>query len=580
MWTAGVLGIPLALAACVGSIGDGGLANGGGNAGSTSGGGSEGPGGSSGSSSGGSVGGVDAGAPQLGSNGRYDCDAGPYPATSNGRRITTYEYDNAIHDIFDGRVSPSTNYPGSYGTPVTGFTTESSISTVGAQSVQQLMVAAEDVAQSVAAALPSLLPCSKSSPNATCAGTFVDTFARRAFRRTLQPDERSLLLSVYTASVAVDPSFGDAIAMVTDTMLQSPQFLYVMEDAAPAARPLTSSEVASRLSFMFWDSIPDDTLLSLADADSLTTPAAVLAQAQRLAASSRATTTIARFFREWTGAVEVGPANKDATAFPFLTAAYATSMNTSFDRFVNDQLLSQGTLDTLLTSNEAWVDATMAGFFGVSAPASGQWAKVSLDPSRYAGLMTEPVLMASLAHPAASSFVLRGKFVRERLLCQDLGSPPANAQSVFGMLPIPPNPTGKDVSAAILSVPTCAACHALLNPAGLAFEHFDGIGRYQTAYASGKTIDPSGVLPAVDAAGDSIAFTDQVDLMKQLATQPTVTACFDKQVFRFAMSRIEATSDVCTLQAMGDAMAASNGQLLTALLAMTTSDSFLYKVDP
>jgi hypothetical protein len=494
--------------------------------------------------------------------------------------MTTYEYENAIGAIFGGQVAASANYPGSYGTPVTGFSTESSISTVGAQSVQEILLAAEDVAQGVAQALPALLPCSRNAPDAACAGTFVDTFARRAYRRTLDADERTLLLSVYGASMSADPSFADAIAMVTDTMLQSPQFLYVMEGAAPAARPLTSSEVASRLSFMFWDSIPDDTLLALADTDSLTAPASVLAQAQRLVSSPKATTTIARFFREWTGAVEVGPDNKDTTAFPFLTADYAASMNASFDRFVSGELLDQGTIQTLLTSTDAWVDPTMAAFFGVTPPAGGSWAKVSLDPSRYAGILTQPVLMASLAHTAASSFVLRGKFVRERLLCQELGSPPANAQSVFSMLPIPPNPTGKQVSAAILSNPTCASCHGLMNPAGLAFENFDGIGRYQTAYPSGQAIDPSGVLPAVGPQGESVTFADQTDLMKELATEPGVAACYGKQIFRFTLSRMEDASDVCTLQALGDAMAASGGTLASAWMAMTTSDAFLYRIDP
>jgi hypothetical protein len=569
-----VLVMASVLGACTGVIGDGANGDGGGAPSAAN------P--ASPTSRNGDDGGVrnDAGGPALGSNGRYDCGAGPYPATADGRRITTYEYNSAITAIFGGHVAPSTNYPGSYGTSVTGFSTESSISTVGAQSVQQILLAAEDVAQGVAAALPALLPCSKSAPDAACAQTFIDTFARRAYRRTLNPDERKLLLSVYSASTSADPSFSDAIAMVTDAMLQSPQFLYVMEGAAPAARALTSSEVASRLSFMFWDSIPDDTLLALADSDSLTTPASVLAQAQRLVASPNAMTTIARFFREWTGAVEVGPDNKDTTAFPFLTAAYAASMNASFDRFVNGELLDQGTIGSLLLSTDAWVDATMAGFFGVTPPASGQWAKVSLDPSRYTGIMTQPVLMASLAHPAVSSFVLRGKFVRERLLCQELGSPPANAQSLFAMLPIPPNPTGKDVSAAILSNPTCAGCHGLMNPAGLAFENFDGIGRYQAAYPSGKAIDPSGVLPQVGAQGQSLTFANQADLMRQLASQPGVTACYGKQIFRFTLSRIEDAHDACTLQALGDAMAAHGGELASAWMAMTTSDAFLYRIDP
>jgi hypothetical protein len=517
-----------------------------------------------------------------GASGRLACATGPYPAVSEGRRITSAQYRNAIAAIFGGLVQPSSNYPGSYGAPITGFSTEASISTVGAQSVQQIMLAAEDVAQGVVAALPMLLPCSTtpSTANASCARTFVDTFARRAYRRTLAADEEAALLAFFNSSLQSDPSFADGIAMVTDVMLQEPQFLYVTEGAAPTARALTSSEVASRLSFMLWDSIPDDTLLMLADAGGLATPAAVLSQAQRLLASPKATTTIARFFREWTGAIEVGPTNKDTKAFPFLTDSLATSLNGSFDRFVGDELLNHGTIGGLLTTTDAWVDASMAGFFGVGAPAGGQWTKVALDPTKYAGIMTQPTLMASLAHPAVSSFVLRGKFVRKQLLCQPVGSPPANAQAVFASLSIPTDAPGKTVSAAILSVPACASCHGFLNPAGLAFENFDGIGRYRTTYETGAAIDPSGSLPGVGAAGETLTFADQRDLMRQLAAHSEVSDCFTRQLFRFGLSRLEGTGDGCALQQMDDAMTTSRGELLSALLVLTTSDAFRYKVDP
>ena len=545
--------VVLVISGCYGVIGDG-LGSGNGNGG--------GGGGSSG-----------------GPGGAPNCSAGPQAAVVDGRRITSYEYANAIGAIFDGAVPPSTNYPAVYGASVTGFTTETALSTVGAQTVQQIMVAAEDVAQSVVAALPTMLPCSTTSADATCAGTFVDKYARRAYRRTLQADERSLLLGVFTSSLQSDPSFADAIALMTDAMLQSPKFLYVMEAAAPMARPLTSVEMASRLSFLFWDSIPDDTLLALADSDSLKTEESVLAQAQRLAASPNAKTTIARFFREWTGALEINTTNKDPGTYTFLTEAYAASMNESFDRFVEGELLGQGTLQSLLTSTDAWVDDNMAQFFGVPPPGAGQWTKVTLDSSRYAGMTTQPVLMASLAHPATSSFVRRGKYVRKRLLCEQIGAPPPNAQTVFGTFMLPPNPTGKDVSAAILSDSQCAGCHSLMNPAGLAFENFDGIGRFQTSYPSGKPIDPSGVLPGVGAKNASLTFSNQIDLMQQLAAVPDVTACFDKQILRFALSRMDGPADACTLQTVGNAMTSSNGQMMSALMAMATSDAFRYRID-
>jgi hypothetical protein len=511
---------------------------------------------------------------------RYVCNDKVYPAATVGRRLTPAEYQNAIAAVFGGVVPASAQYPGLYGKSLTGYSTEPALSDVGPQDVQQLMLAAEDVAQSVAANLPALLPCASTSADAACAGTFVSTFARRAYRHTLSSDESAALLATFQAAVSSSLSFTNAIALVTDQMLQMPQFLYVMEGASPTPRLLTSSEIASRLSFFLWDSIPDDPLLAAADADTLTDPSQVQSQAQRLlAVPANADSSVVRFLREWTSAIEVGPSNKDTTVYPFLTASLGTSLNASFDKFAGDQFLNKGTLQTLLSGQDAWVDTNVASFLGVPAPPSGTaWAKVELDATKYAGLMTQPVAMASLAHAAQSSFVLRGKFIREQLLCMQLGSPPANALSVFASFNLPANATARQQSTAILSVPACAACHNLLNPGGLAFENFNGMGQYQAAYPSGSAINPSGTLTAVGS--DSIPFTNQVDLMTKLAARPEVQQCFARQVVRFALSRMDDSTDVCAVQALGDALTAGNDQLSLGVLAMTGTDSFRYRIDP
>src|SRR5262249_29003481 len=188
------------------------------------------------------------------------------------------------------------------------------------------------------------------------------------------------------------------------------------------------------------------------------------AQAERLLASPRANTTLARFFREWTGTLRLTPADKDQGLFPFFNAAYAQSMNDSFDRFVLDQVRNGGTLRTVLRSTDAFVDSNMASFFGVTPPAAGQWAKIALDEKRYTGVFTQPAMLGSLAHFNESSFVFRGKFIRKQLLCENLGMPPANAQATFNTIPLPPDPTGKDISAAVVARSECSGRHPRLHP--------------------------------------------------------------------------------------------------------------------
>lgn len=505
------------------------------------------------------------GGPALGCSGRH-------PATADLRRLTVRQYQNAIGDIFDGKVQPSASYPGAYGTSTSGFSTEPGLYAVGEQGASFVMAAAEEVALNLAPELPQLLGCSS---GAACFGTYLDTFGRRAFRRALTGDERASLQTTFDAAVADGASFTEAAAIVTSQLLQSPQFLYAVEGAAGTGRALTGDELASRLAFMLWDSVPDDALLDAAP--QLTDSAQLVAQAQRMLASPKADTALSRLLREWTQTSALTASDKDPAAFPYFDAAYATSLNTSFDRFAAAQLRT-GTLTSLLTSTDAYVDAKVAPAYGVTAPPAGQWQKVALDASRYSGVGTQALVLASDAHPTESSFVFRGRFIRKRMLCDGFGAPPANAQATLAMITLPANPTGKEVAAAIESNATCASCHSLMNPAGLSLEHFDGAGRWRDTYSSGRAIDPSGAMPQVD--GHALSFTTQVDLFAQLAQSHALASCTARQLFRYTFSRLDTAADACSVQAVQQALDGSGGDLSKALLAVVSTDAFSWRADP
>jgi hypothetical protein len=502
-----------------------------------------------------------------------DCTSARHPATTTLHRLTPREYSNVIADLFNGTVPPSAHYPAAYGTPVTGYSTEEAVNEVSEQDALMLMEAAEDVAVALEAQLPALLPCSQTAADQACLGTFLDTYARRAIRRPLSGDERAALQATFDQATADGAPFTQALLTVVAHLLQTPQFLYVVEDAAGMGRALNAWELASRLSFMLWDSSPDDALLSLAESGQLSDPQVLAAQAQRLLASPKADTALARLLREWSQAKDQLPTDKDSALFPFFTLAYTASLGEAFDRFAVDQLRSGGTLTSLFTSSDVFVDANLAPQYGVTA--SG-WTKVTLDPSRYAGLSTQGLLLATDAHSTESSFVFRGRFVEKRMLCEVFGAPPANAQATLAATPLPPDPTGKEVAAAIISNGACASCHALLNPPGLAYEHFDATGRYRDTYASGRAIDVTGTL--VGLSEGAIAFNDPVELSAKLAQTKEAQACAAAQVFRYTFSRAETVADQCALQAVSDAL--SKGGLAQALLSLTTTDAFTWRADP
>jgi len=182
---------------------------------------------------------------------------------------------------------------------------------------------------------------------------------------------------------------------------------------------------------------------------------------------------------------------------------------------------------------------------------------------------------AALAHTASSSYVFRGRFIMQRLLCVELGAPPANAQTEFGNLTLPEHPTGKQTAAAVEAKTACGGCHRVIDPGGLAYEHFDGLGHFRDEYDGGVAIDTSGTISGISAG--PIVFDGPAELMEQLATLPETERCFVTQLFRYSASQTDGSEDACSIQLVLDAMDSAGGTLASALIASTQTDQFLYR---
>jgi hypothetical protein len=510
--------------------------------------------------------------PGAGAQG-VDCTAdSTHGSVAYARRLTLAEYRNVIDDVLG--VAPSERYPGSYGESQTGYSTEPGINAISEQGVEHILYAAEDVAAEIEVRIGDLLPCAGEGDEA-CAHSFLDGYGRRLFRRTLSSEERAELLTVYAAERADEATFAEAIAVMAAQMLQMPAFLYIVEAPAPAGedRPLSNLEIATRLAIFLWGSAPDDALLDRAERGELADRQAVLAEAERMLDDPKSDRAIVRFFREWTTTPELTLASKDPTAFPELDETLVASINQSFDRFVVDLVQSGGTTSDLLESRRMPVDERLAEFFGVDAVS--EWSDVELPADRYAGVMSHPALLAAHSGAVESSYVFRGKFLRTRLLCQELAAPPPDAMTVFGNLERPEDATAQEISAVVRSNGACGSCHNLLDPPGLAFEHFDALGAYRASYDSGKAIDTSGLLSGLDS--EPLSFAGPAELMELMAERPEVRDCLTLQVFRFMASRPETKADACALGTMSSDFDAAGGELRELLLGATRSDAFLYR---
>jgi hypothetical protein len=491
-------------------------------------------------------------------------------------RLTREQYDNSIRDLLSIEGHPSLGLAADE--KLAAFYSNS-VSPVSRLSVEQYRDAAEALAAAaVQDNLAPLVGCSGTDQNAACAERFIEAFGRRVFRRPLSAEEAASYRGLFDANQA--RSFADGVRVVVQTLLQSPNFIYHLElNPAPSGvgvAPLSGYDVASRLSYALWNTLPDAELLDAADQGLLDTKPGLLAQAQRLLQSERAKDALASFHLQWLGLDGLLDVDKDAQLFPEFSDAMKGAMRDEAVRFADYVIRrGDGRLQTLLSAPFTVASGDLLALYGASASPAAD-GTVQLDPAERAGLLTQGAFLAAHAHANQTSPVHRGLAVRKNLLCTDLPDPPPN---VNNNPPAPdPNATTRQRFEQHRTDPTCAGCHQLLDPIGVGFENYDAIGRFRTT-ENGLPVDANGELVAAGAS--SGAFSGAVELAQRLSTSPEVRACVQKQWFRFSLGRFEGPEDACTLQALAAEFAASDVDVKQLLLSLVTSDAFRYrKVEP
>jgi hypothetical protein len=505
-----------------------------------------------------------------------DCEKAPVaPGPSFMRRLNRFEYDNTIRDLLGDTSNPADAFPSEE--IRLGFDNNATALQVSPALVEQYMTAAETLATTaVTKNMKSLVSCDPTAVGAdACAETFIDSFGTKAYRRPLTSDEATAMKAVFDVGAKTD--FTSGVRLVIETMIQSAPFLYRVEfGATPTGSEqivkLTSYEMASRLSYLLWQSMPDDELLAAAKADQLTDAGDVDTQVTRMMQDPKAHDVFAHFHQQWLKLDGIANLDKDATVFPNFDTNLTPLMAQETSQFL-DYVVWQGggTLDDLLTSPVSFQNAKLAGYYGTSGVTGTDFAKVTLDPKTNAGILTKGGLMAMLGKANDTAPVQRGKFVREQLLCQPLSPPPANIQ-------IKPPELSSSLStrerfAAHRTQPLCASCHDLMDPIGLGFENYDGAGHYRTTQ-NGMTIDASGEVLQSDISG---TFNGAVDLAQQLAGSDQVRNCVTTSWFRYAYGRAETTDDACTLVNVNKKFSDAKHDLKSLLVSLTQTDAFLYR---
>jgi hypothetical protein len=443
---------------------------------------------------------------------------------------------------------------------------------VTAVHAEQYMQAAQAVAEAAVAVAPAWRPCAPAGDGTACAEQIASEVGRRVWRRPLTSDEVEKIAGLVTG----EASFDDGLRVALQAMLASPYFLYKFELGEPDGDRfrLTGYEVAAALSYGLWGTTPDDALLDAAAAGELDTAAGVEAQVQRLLADPRARAQVSSFAVQWLGVEKIATIDKNDTLFPDFDTNLRASILEETRRLAAHVVFDgTGRFPELLAADYTFVDATLAGLYGVEAPQAA-WSQVPAPAGRM-GILGHASVLASNAYPNQTSPVRRGLFVRRALLCQELPPPPPEA----GAVPeVDPSASTRERFEQHMEEPACAACHVYIDPVGFGFEHFDPIGAWRSSDA-GHEIDASGELRGLEdlAGADSHPFSSLPELAMVLAGSQAAPACFATHYFRYAHGRLEAPEDECALEDLAQRFAAADHDVVSLVVATLTAPEYRYR---
>jgi hypothetical protein len=504
------------------------------------------------------------------------CQADQRPAAPLSL-LTRAQYDATIADLLGDNGQPASSFPAE--NQVAGFNNNTEVHIANPLLVEQFMNAAEGIAnRAVLANLETLAPCAGSSTeeHASCGASFVASFGKRAFRRPLTSDE-ALAFNTLLRGLNATRGYSAAVELTMQAILQSPQFLYRL-DSERAATPetgavaLDSYQLASRLSYFLTGSMPDPQLFAVADANALSSTAEIETQARRLLETSRAKAVVRDFNQQWLQLDQLSGLARNAPQGMADVKGIGTDYRESLQQFLDQAFWEHGNLQSLFLSPVTFVNARLGGVLGLAAPTSG-FGSVSDAPGQI-GLLSQPGLMAMLAHADQSGPIQRGVFVRQRILCLDVPPPPP------GLNPVPPDPDPKLTTRERFRVHTassaCSTCHRLIDGAGFGFENYDELGRYRTQ-ENGLTVDASGEMLMTGEAAVDGPYDGVLELSNRLALSPRVERCLATNWYRYAMGRVETEADGCSLREVEQKFSASGGQFKELLVAVTLSEAFRYR---
>ncbi len=495
------------------------------------------------------------------------------PSPPTMPRLTTSQYRNALADIFQGALPTTSLEPDT--NPYLFYSIGAATTTLSEQGTQQYADSAETIVNALfsdSKRRDALLGCTPKTAGDECVAGFVKRIGRKLFRRPLLDEDVTRWTDV--AKTTADGDVYRGVRLALWGMLQSPRFLYRVEVGEPdpqdpSRQRYDSFEMAERLSFLLWNTTPDDELLQAAERGELLDEESLEKQTKRLLDSPRARGAVQDFFDQYLNLTALGQVERDPARYPRYSKTLLSSLRSEVQLLVDDYVFRrEADIRTLFSTRRTYVNKELAALYQVDAPLATEVAFVPVElpvSSRRAGVLSLGAVLTLNAHPTDTSPTLRGKYLRERVLCQLVPPPPGNINLDLSKMEGQPR-TLRERLEEHRKNPACYSCHALMDPPGFLFENFDAIGAFRTMSA-GLPVDASG-----EFEGESLQ--DASELAARLGSDPRVARCLVKQVFRHASARLDGAGDEAVIEQLTSQLADSGYHFRDLLVSLVKSEGF------
>lgn len=510
----------------------------------------------------------------------FDCAQQPAKPRTTVRRLNRTEYNHVIRDLLGVDIEPGNAFPPDE--VGEGFDNLGSVLALPPLLLEKYIDAAEQVTQAMQgneqawdAAFPQLDQKKKISRKQVREA--IGDLARRAFRRPAPDTEVDQLMSLYRTARKQSLSHSDAILFVVQGILVSPKFLFRLEEdpaAVDSARPvpLDSHAIASRLSFLLWSSLPDETLNKLADEGRLVDPEEVARQAKRMVRDPKAQAFVENFFGQWLQLRLLSSMTPDPELFPTFDQRLREAMQEETLRYLRELVQNDRSVLDILDSDYTFLNQRLAKHYGIDGVEGDEFRYVKLEDDRRGGVLTHASILTLTSNPTRTSPVKRGKWILDNILGTPPPPPPPN---------VPELGEGDELLGSLRERmkqhrenPSCAVCHRKMDALGFGFENFDPVGGWRDRDGRYE-IDASGELP------DGSTFSKPKELRQILMVgSEDFTTCLTRKMLIYALGRTLSTRDKCMVDDIVEHVKQHDHRFTELLVAVVTSPAFRFAGHP